>query len=234
MILLSSNSENSLVRIVKKDRNSSIPKMRKSDYKDIESKVKSYINSHIKQSEKKIKGIYGRDHNQILSSIKTTDYRNAVQNYVKYSFESNGKSDIISLNICQSPKIIQKVESTVPASDQGDWANEGKSTDLNVSPNKESGNTEDIQSYYKIIDSYLDSLKEKGFAIFKYSEEKLDENSNFSYEIYSVEDFYKSKVMLNTNVIDEEKEGKILPLFILHFKEVEFSHIYNYYNCNNF
>ena len=216
------STESSLIRIVKKDRNISTQKMRKSDYKDIESKVKSYINSHIKQSERKIKGIYGRDHNEILSSIKSIDSRNALRSYVKYSFEQNGKSELITLKLNLNEKIQQKVEISSPTADQGNWADEVKQKELDESPTKESGNTEDVQAYYKMIDNYLDSIKEKGFAIFKYSEEKLeeklDENSNFVYEIYTIEDFYQTKVMLNANVIEEEeKEGIYLECIINYF-----------------
>lgn len=186
--------------------------IRKSDYKDIESKVKSYINSHLKQSEKKIKGIYGREHKQILSSIKSADVRDALQNYIKYSFESSSRSDVIILNFALSQKIGQKADVTAATTVQGDSATEGKDTDVKESSGKETSTAEDVQAYYKMIDSYLDSVKEKGFAVFKYSEEKIDEKSTFSYEVYSIEDFYKSKVMLSTNVIDEEKEGNFQTL----------------------
>ena len=65
--------------------------------------------------------------------------------------------------------------------------------------------SDDTASLYKAIDNYIESLKTKGFGIFRYS----DNLSFNSYEIYSIEDFYKSKVICNIKAFDQEKQGTV-------------------------
>ena len=74
-------------------------------------------------------------------------------------------------------------------SDQGDWASQNKRYERSKSRLRESEEV-DISLFYKFIDNYIELLKTKGFALFRYSEEKLLQN----FEIYTIEDFYKSKV----------------------------------------
>lgn len=112
-------NESSLIKIVKKSRNSSNPRTRKSDYKDIESKVKNYIMSSAKPGDKQIKGVYSSMHNEIISKITSGDVKLAIQGYVRYSFKTCEASDMLVLDLKLAEKFVHKPEEASP-SDQGD------------------------------------------------------------------------------------------------------------------
>ena len=94
--------------------------MKKADYKDIESKVKNYFTSHLKQKENNIKGVYGFEHNKYLSNIKSEEVSKALRNYVKYSFENFGNSDMIILNFNFAEKFSEIENNSETTLDQGD------------------------------------------------------------------------------------------------------------------
>ena len=182
-------NESSLIKIVRKTSDKDIPRIARTNYRGVESKIRSYITGNDRQTG--VKGVYSPSHQEGILNIKNHQVRKLLSHYVTYIIERIGS--VINVQIKFEEKHNKLVIPQKQVDDQGTEAIQNKK-DLSL---------QDLESGYKSMDTYISGLESRGFAVLRYPDNHSTD-PNPQYELYSIEDFYSERVINHYN----STEGK--------------------------